>query len=126
MIIGTGVDIVDIERFSNSLEQEGFIERLFTEKEQNQAIKYTKIRRHEYFAGRFALKEAFFKAIGTGVRIHSLKDVEILYDELGKPQFFLKNLLASIYPDTIYNIHATLAHERKYAIGFVIIERKVS
>lgn len=124
MIIGIGVDIVDIERFSNSLETEGFIERLFTENEINQAKNYNKIRKYEYYAGRFALKEAFFKSIGTGVRVHSLKDIEIINDELGKPQFFLKNLLFSIYPNTIYNIHATIAHERKYAVGFVIIERK--
>lgn len=124
MIIGIGTDIVDIERFSNSLATEGFIDRLFTEKEINQAKNYTKIRQYEYYAGRFALKESFFKAIGTGVRIHSLKDVEILYDELGKPELFLKNLLGAIYPITIYNIHATIAHERRYAIGFIIIERK--
>ncbi len=124
MIIGTGVDIVDIERFSISLEKQGFIERLFTEMEIKQAKNFTKIRRYEYFAGRFALKESFFKALGTGVRVHSLQDVEILNDSLGKPMFSLKNLLASIYPETIYNIHATIAHERKYAVGFVIIERK--
>ncbi|MFN3411629.1 MAG: holo-ACP synthase [Exilispira sp.] len=124
MIIGIGIDIVDIERFSNSLSQEGFIDRLFTEKEINQAKNYTLIRKNEYFAGRFALKEAFFKSIGTGVRVHSLKDLEIVNDELGKPQLFLKNLLATIYPETIYNIHATIAHERKYAVGFVIVERK--
>ncbi len=123
MIIGIGIDIVDIERFSKSIETDGFTERLFTEKEINQARNFTKIRKYEYFAGRFALKESFFKAIGTGVRIHSLQDVEILFDELGKPQFLLKNLLYSIYPPTIYNIHATVSHERKYAIGFVIIER---
>ncbi|HPO60826.1 MAG TPA: holo-ACP synthase [Exilispira sp.] len=123
MIVGIGTDIVDIDRFSASLEKEGFIDRLFTENEQKQAVNYSESRRDEYFAGRFALKESFYKAIGTGIRVHSLKDVEILYDSFGKPILFLKNMLANMFPVEFYSIHATIAHERKYAIGFVIIER---
>ncbi len=86
MILGIGNDIIEIERLAKSIERHGlhFLNRLFTQKEQDYCYKYSDHAPH--FAGRFAAKEAIVKALGTGfgaqVQWH---EIEILNDELGKP-----------------------------------------
>ena len=66
MIIGNGVDIIDNKRIEKSLKIKGFKKRLFTLNEINQSKKYRN--KTNYFAKRFAAKEAFVKSIGTGFR----------------------------------------------------------
>ena len=85
MIKGIGTDIIDIVRIKNSIEKnKRFVEKIFTEKE----IGYceARMRREVHYAGRFAAKEAFFKAIGTGYRGGmGWREISIENDELGKP-----------------------------------------
>jgi len=83
MIIGNGVDIIDNKRIKKSLKIKGFKKRLFTFNEIKQSKKYRN--KTNYFAKRFAAKEAFVKSLGSGFR-HNLcfTDISILNDKKGK------------------------------------------
>lgn len=127
MIVGTGIDIIEVERIQNRLEkdEERFCAMLFTEAE----INYCKsgahaLARARCFAGRFAAKEAFFKAIGTGLRDGlNWKDVEILNDDLGKPELVLKGkALEKIQEEGIDGVHVSISHGRTAAAAVVILD----
>lgn len=109
MIKGIGCDIVDLKRFNQKMDQ--FAKKILTKNEL--AIyqeKLTEKQKKEFIGGRFAGKEAFFKAVGIADNLISFNDVEILNDVDGKP--FLN------YPNSFISI----AHENDYAIAYVIIE----
>ncbi|OLN21824.1 holo-ACP synthase [Domibacillus antri] len=115
MIKGIGMDIVEIDRIRRLIErQPKFIERILTPEEL--AIFHEKkgSRQWEYAAGRFAVKEAFSKAEGTGIGEHlSFQDIEVGADELGRP------ILIRPYSD---GVHVTITHSRDYAAAVVVIE----
>ena len=79
MIFGIGCDIVKIERFVSSCENQDFIKRYFSVEEIKAQEKKCKsvLQKAEYYAGRFACKEAFSKALGTGVRNFDLADISV-------------------------------------------------
>ena len=117
MIIGVGTDIIEIERIRKAIQREHFKDKVYTKTEQN----YCESRGSQSaasYAARFAAKEAFFKAAGTGI-ITALSEVEVINDELGQPKFFLhgkaKNLCSG-------NIFLSLSHSREYATAVAIIE----
>ena len=86
-ILGNGVDIVKNSRIRNSIKNKKFIKRIYTLSEIN-GSNSRKINKVEYFAKRFAAKEAFAKALGTGFRDNlNFKDIEIMNDKLGKPYY---------------------------------------
>lgn len=113
MITGTGIDIVNINRIKKNLGEHGsrFIQKILSEEEINNIPPASK---EEYVAGRFAAKEALFKASGI---ILSFSGITILNDEKGKP--YLKEL-----PDSLQNkkIHLSISHDTDYATASVIIE----
>lgn len=113
MILGIGVDIVSNSRFNEM--KEGLLRRLFTSNELDKAS--LSERMCEFYASRFAAKEAFAKALGTGFRGISPKDIEIIEDELGKPSI---RLMKDIKMDII--IHLSISHERDSSIAMVVIE----
>ena len=98
MIIGIGTDIIEIERVGKAILKEAFKKKIFTERE----IAYCESqKKDESFAARFAAKEAFFKAMGTGWRDGmGITEVEILNDDLVKPKKYLNKRGGpiSIYP----------------------------
>ena len=117
MIDGIGIDVVDIARFAESLERTPSLrEKLFTPAE---ASKPT-----PSLAARFAAKEAFFKALGTGWRgSMGFNEVEISNDELGKPSIKLLGEAAKIMElRNIKSIHVSLSHTSEMAMATVIIE----
>ncbi|WP_100406104.1 holo-ACP synthase [Bacillus solitudinis] len=116
MIIGIGIDIVEIQRVEKlAKKQSRFVERILTDKEQSMYNNYSPNRKIEFLAGRFAAKEAFVKAVGTGIsREYSWQDIEILSDERGKPL-----LLATVEG----SVHLSISHSESYAVAQVIIER---
>lgn len=117
-IYGIGTDIIEIERIKDALHRTvSFKKKVYTEKE----IEYIEKKKNPYasFAGRFAGKEAVSKALGTGVRGFSLKDVEILNNELGKPDVILYNELLNIAKDM--KIQISISHSKEYAVSTVII-----
>lgn len=126
MIFGIGIDIIEVERVGKQLDNNNFKEKIFTSRE----IEYCTARRNfaECFAARFAAKEAFFKAIGTGWRGGmSFRDVEIINDELGKPELHLHGK-AKEFADKnrLDKFHVSLTHVKSNAGAVVIIERSDS
>lgn len=87
MIVGIGLDVVDIVRIKKACERRrGFPERVLTNKEFLIYQKLTGKRKEEFLAGRFSAKEAFSKALGTGIGKVKFHDIEILNDQFGKPE----------------------------------------
>lgn len=128
MIFGIGIDIIEIDRIKAELEKhrDRFSKMVFTEKEIDYCSRNKNLNaQSQCFAGKFAAKEAFFKAIGTGLRNGlSWKDVEILNDKLGKPGFVLKNnSLKIIETNQIFNIQLSISHCHNYATAVVILEK---
>lgn len=120
MIFGIGCDLCDIERIAASGER--FYARYFTEKEQELFNK--KKNKPQTVAANFAVKEAFSKALGTGVRDFSLTDIEVLRDELGKPYINLyANAKEICEKHKITGIFVSVSHEKNLAMGYVILER---
>ena len=88
--LGNGVDIIENKRILNSIKNINFIRRIFTNEEISLARKHKN--KCNYYAKRFAAKEALFKAIGTGIRNGSnFRDVTIKNDKMGKPYIILNN-----------------------------------
>ena len=125
-IIGNGVDIVDNLRIKKSLKIEGFIERIFTVNEINLSSKHKN--KQNFFAKRFAAKEALVKALGTGFRNNiNFKDIEVKNNKKGKPLINLskniKKLLKKKFNISKYKIYLSLSDESKHSIAFVIINK---
>lgn len=115
--IGIGNDIIEITRIEKAIKKANFITKVFTENE----IKLFEIKgnRAEFFAGRFAGKEAVSKALGTGFREFSLTDIEILNNELGKPYVIFKNSIE--FYNKKYFIDISISHCKEYATAVAII-----
>lgn len=121
MIIGIGVDMVEIARITASIDRYGmaFISKLFTEHE----IAYCSVKAHaaQHYAARFAAKEAFSKAISTGwAGAFQWKDVEIVNDEQGKPSLRLYRTMAEQF--SAMSVQLSLTHTEVSAVAFVVIE----
>lgn len=123
MIIGIGTDIIEIERIEKAIKtNKNFLNKLFTEDE-NILFK-SKAMRTEVIAGNFAAKEAISKALGTGVRGFSFKDIEILRDELGKPVAKLNENVEKKIESKLYKLNISISHNNTSAIAFAILEEK--
>ena len=126
-ILGIGVDIVENKRLLKSIKNKNFLSRLFTSVE----IKNSKLIRNKsiYFSKKFAAKESFSKALGTGFRRGlNFKDIEILNDNLGKPYFKLNNRTKKIILKKLkvknFDIFLSISDEKEYSIAFTIIQAK--
>jgi len=125
--LGIGVDIVQNSRIRKSIANEKFLLRIFTNDEINKSKK-TK-NKTAFFSKRFAAKEAFSKALGTGFReTLNFKDISVINDKLGKPSFFItkkiKNLIKKRFKINSFNFFLSISDEKKYSIAFVIIQKK--
>ncbi len=98
-----GVDIVRISRMEQSIKMDSFLKKVYTEQERS----YCK--NAQNFAGIFAAKEAYFKALGTGIKF-PVTDIEVLHDDLGRPYF-----------KGITNCDVSISHDGDYAISTVIL-----
>jgi holo-[acyl-carrier protein] synthase len=115
MIIGTGIDIVEIKRIAKLMTNEKFIKRVLTYNEQTKLATLSERRKMEFLAGRFAAKEAYAKALGTGIgKELSFQDVEIVNDNLGKPIIKVENKK--------FKAHVSISHSHDYAIAQIILE----
>lgn len=113
MIYGIGTDITEIRRIEKAITRnKNFINKLFTKNEMDLWEK--KNFKLEFIAGRFAAKEAVSKALGTGIRDFNFKDIEIINNELGKPQVILKPKAEDIIRkiSQSYKIHLSISHEK--------------
>jgi len=121
MIIGTGVDIVKVERFSTE-QSPRFIQRVFSMHEQA----YLATKGAESMAGLFAAKEAVVKAMGTGFAGFFPCDIEILHDENGKPYIMLHGKAEEAVKKATFggcfSIHISISHSKTDAIAFAVLE----
>jgi holo-[acyl-carrier protein] synthase len=124
MILGIGADLVEISRIEHMLEKYGtrFEERIFTERER----KYCRqcARPAMNYAARFAAKEAFLKALGTGMSQGlNWREVEVVRNSAGCPSIQLSGK-AQAFAETrrMNRIHLTLSHSKDQAISVVAIE----
>jgi holo-[acyl-carrier protein] synthase len=120
MIYGIGCDIVEIARIEklHSDSGEKFLNKIFTKKEIELAPNDTE-QKIAYLAKRFAAKEAFSKALGTGIGDEiSFKEIEILNDKKGKPYI---NILSEKHQN--FKINLSLSDEKMYAAAFVVLEK---
>ena len=86
MIVGHGIDIEELASIQNAVEKrEGFAQRVLTDKEMERFASLKGRRQVEYLAGRWSAKEAFSKAMGTGIGKLGFQDLEVLNDEKGAP-----------------------------------------
>lgn len=106
-----GTDIVEVERIKNAIERtESFKRNTFSEKE----IEYCESKKNKYqsYAGKFAAKEAYYKAKGNGIEL-PLNKLEVLNNENGKPFLKIENMLV--------NGDVSISHSKYNAISFVIL-----
>lgn len=111
MIIGIGIDLVEL---SDVKHVDKLAKKIFTSQEYNLFLDMTsEKRKREFVAGRFAAKEAYVKAIGTGIGKIGFKDIEVLKNEAGAPYIMHSE----------FCIHVSITHTNNYAQSIVIIEK---
>jgi holo-[acyl-carrier protein] synthase len=124
MIFGTGIDIVDISRFERFVKEnnEPLFNRVFTPGER--AYCAARRRSSQHYALRFAAKESFLKALGTGLRDGlSWRDMEVVNDPQGKPELMLHGRAEELFRHNgLSRIFLSLSHDGNYAIASVILE----
>ena len=125
MIFGVGIDLIEVERVAEKISKKsGFRELVFSGAE----IDYceSKANKFEHYAARFAAKEAFFKALGTGWKNGTaFNEIEITNDERGKPGMsFLGNTFVTITEMKLGKISVSLSHLKTMASAVVIIENQ--
>ena len=125
MIFGIGTDIVEVERIKNLSSISKFAKKILTQNELNTFNSLNKDQQIYFLSKQFAAKEAISKALGTGIGHEiSLKNIEILRDEKGKPFFNAINELSSYLSNLgITKTHVSLSDESNYAIAMVIVEK---
>ena len=124
-ILGIGVDIIENKRIGKLIKNSKFRNRIYTSKElaQSSLIK-NKI---SYFSKRFAAKEAFAKAIGTGFRKNlNFKDIEVINDKMGKPYYKITSKITKFvkkkFNVTKFNCFLSISDESDYSTAFTIIQ----
>ncbi|MCK4538268.1 MAG: holo-ACP synthase [Candidatus Krumholzibacteria bacterium] len=125
MIFGIGTDMVSIPRISGLIDRYGerFLHKIFTGDEVEEGLKRKDIA--HFFAARFAAREAFFKALGTGWGVGlSLKEVGVVRKDKGKPTFILSDRVKNaLKQQNIAFCHLSLTHDGDMAQALVILER---
>ena len=124
-ILGIGVDIIENKRIKSSIRNHKFKDRIYSPKELKQSIlSKDKVK---YFSKRFAAKEAFAKALGTGFRNNlNFKDIEIINDKLGKPYYAktkkITKLIKKEFKVKSFSCFLSISDENNYSTAFTIIQ----
>lgn len=128
MIFRVGTDIVKIERIERLLANPLFLSKCFTEAEQEELATLGNARKIERAAGRFACKEAVMKAVGTGFSGLSLRDVEVLSEESGRPVCRLsERAIARIAAELVLeeipriDVQISISHDAGVAVAMVLL-----
>ena len=120
--ISVGTDIIEIKRIMKSCQNRRFIERVYSEKELS--LFSQKKNPYESYAGNWAVKESFGKALGTGVRDFELTEVSCLRDELGAPYLELTGHALEIAQGRQLEFSVSISHTKEYAQAVVIAYKK--
>ena len=125
-ILGIGVDVVENKRIKKLVKSSTFKNRIYSSNElkQSQVIK----NKLAYFSKRFAAKEAFSKALGTGFRMNlNFKDIEVLNDKLGKPYYVknkkITNIIKKKFKIKKFSFFLSISDEKNYSTAFAIIQK---
>lgn len=126
MIVGIGTDLIEVERVAEKMEKKaGFKELVFSAAE----IIYCEARtfKYEHYAARFAAKEAFLKALGTGwQKGTAFNEIEIFNNEEGKPEFRFHGITAKTVAELkLGKVFVSLSHLKTMACAMVIIEKAI-
>jgi len=122
MIKGIGIDIVEVERIRQSIEKykDRFRDKIFTEEEINYSMEF-KEKEYIHLAARFAVKEAFSKAIGTGItQGFRFREISVRNLPSGEPILILSGNTREKYGK--YNFHISISHSETNAVAVVIME----
>jgi holo-[acyl-carrier protein] synthase len=125
MIFGIGTDIIEVQRMEDRLaDNDALKQKIYTPAEQLYCDE-GKVTRYQRFAARFAAKEAFFKALGTGYRYGmAFHEIEVMNDELGKPYIVLHGKVKEyLEKEGVSVIHLTISHVKEMASAFVLLEK---
>ena len=115
MIVGHGIDIVALASIQNAVKKrKGFAQRVLTDKEMERFSSLKGRRQVEYLAGRWSAKEAFSKAMGTGIGKLGFQDLEVLNNERGAPYFSQAPFLGKIW--------LSISHTDQFVTASVILE----
>ena len=115
MIVGHGIDIEALASIQNAVEKrEGFARRVLTDKEMERFASLKGRRQIEYLAGRWSAKEAFSKALGTGIGKLGFQDLEVLNNERGAPYFSKSPFLGKVW--------LSISHTDQFVTASVILE----
>ena len=115
MIVGHGIDIEELASIQNAVEKrEGFAQRVLTDKEMERFASLKGRRQIEYLAGRWSAKEAFSKAMGTGIGKLGFHDLEILNNERGAPYFSKSPFSGKVW--------LSISHTDQFVTASVILE----
>ena len=124
MVFGIGTDIIEVSRMEKQLSKNNALrDKLFTPTEQ--AYSEERITIYQHYAARFAAKEAFFKALGTGYRFGmAFHEIEVINDELGKPVIHVSgNVKTYLEKQGVQSIHLSISHVKEMASAFVVLEK---
>lgn len=121
MIYGIGCDIAEVARIRKASERESFLRRVFSESE---LAAFAKLKDPcESMAGAWAAKEAFSKALHTGVRGFELTDISVLHDKLGAP--YLELCGSAKMAAKALKVHISISHTHEYAVAYCVLERVI-
>jgi holo-[acyl-carrier protein] synthase len=122
MITGIGVDVIEVKRMERWLNNSSLLERYFHNEELTLAFSRKK-GAAQTLAARFAAKEAFGKALGTGLARIELKDIIVINNDNGKPDIKLTGTAQKEFEKSSADkIHISLSHERENAIAMIVLE----
>ena len=126
-ILGIGVDIIENKRIIKSIKNDKFKKRIYSQKELELSI--LTINKTSFFSKRFAAKEAFAKALGTGFRNNlNFKDIEVINDKFGKPYYSknkkIKKMIQKNFNVKNFDCFLSISDEKDYSTAFTIIQTK--
>lgn len=124
LLIGIGIDIADQNRFKESFDTYGdnFLRQILTEQEIQACARYRFP--VEHYVGKFSVKEAFMKAVGTGLREITFQEIEVLNRESGAPYILTSGKAKAIVIEKgVTQIHVSLSHDGNLAVAVVILEK---
>lgn len=113
MVVGLGIDLVEVERISKAMENPRFVYRILTDAERQICTTPARV------AGRWAAKEAVYKAVGLPLNWH---DIEITNDHFGAP---VARILSNQWDGKRLRLNVSISHEKNHAVAVAILERIV-
>lgn len=109
-----GTDIIEVARIKKAIEEtEGFLEKVYSSAENKMGIQKGEKAKYQYYAGRFAAKEAVYKATSAAMGLKSIEDIEILNEDNGRPYAVIAGKKAD-------NVDVSISHIEKYATAIAI------